>query len=332
MGDSISTLANVEKPLVEVMTLKAGNFYKEIISNGKLYAIWKVDLQFRVSEIIQRIFVHNGQKIDKGTILAEVEESKLKNQLKRAKSNYEKACLEMQDQLISMGVNNFDSTQIPSQKWKVASIKSGFENAVLDLEIANYDYKNRKLIAPFGGIVCNLRGKEGNLSTQDVFCTLIENSTFEAEFSIMESELNFVYINQPVLIIAFSGDSITHQGIISEINPIINENGLVKVKAKIINNGHNLFEGMNVHIIVRKVFANKLVVPKQAVLERQGRKIVFTVESGQSIWNYVKITGENSTNYSIEEDDEQTELQGKDVIISGNLNLAHEAEVEVKNK
>lgn len=314
------------------MPLKPGNFYKEIISNGKLYAIQKADLKFRVSEVIEKIFVRNGQMITPGTVLAEVEKTTIENQLTRAKANYEKACLEMQDQLITMGFQTIDSTKIPAQKWKVASIKSGLENATLDLTSAEYAYKNRKLVAPFGGVVCNLKAKENNLSTQDVFCTLIDNSTFEAEFPVMESELGNIARNQTVSVVAFAIDSTAQQGVITEINPMVNENGLVTVKARISNSRHNLCEGMNVRIVVRKAFANKYVVPKQAVLQRQGRQVVFTVENGRAIWNYVKITDENSTSYAIVEDDERADLKGKDVIISGNLNIAHDAEVEILEK
>jgi hypothetical protein len=106
----------------------------------------------------------------------------------------------------------------------------------------------------------------------------------------------------------------------------VDENGLVTVKALVPNTRNALFEGMNVRVIIRKVVPGQLVVPKQAVVQRQGREVVFVLEDGLAKWNYVKTGRENSTSYTITEG-----LQaGMKVIISGNLNLAHDAEVEVR--
>lgn len=327
--DSTSALEETEKPVVEVFSLKSGVFEKEIISNGKLTALRKADLKFRVSELIEKIYVHNGQRVEKGALLASVEKEKIENQLKRARANYEKAMVEMQDQLITMGYQTMDSTKIPPVKWKTASIKSGLQNATLDLENALYDYRNTTLSAPFNGVISNLKVKESNLSTQDIFCTLIDNAVFEAEFQVMEPELEHITINQRVLVIPFAVDTTAIQGAISEINPVINENGLVTIKARVKNTSNKLVEGMNVRLIITKNVSGMLVVPKQAVVQRQGKNVLFTAEEGRAKWHYVRIVDENSNSYAVTEDDENGEISGRDVIISNNLNIAHNAEIDI---
>lgn len=327
--DSTSVSEETEKPVVEVFSLKPSIFEKEIISNGKLTALRKADLKFRVSELIEKIYVHNGQRVEKGALLASVEKEKIENQLKRARANYEKAMVEMQDQLITMGYPTMDSTKIPPVKWKTASIKSGLQNATLDLENALYDYRNTTLSAPFSGVVSNLKVKESNLSTQDIFCTLIDNTVFEAEFQVMEPELEHITINQRVLVTPFAVDTTAIQGSLSEINPVINENGLVTVKARVKNISNKLVEGMNVRLIIIKNVSGMLVVPKQAVVQRQGKNVLFTAEEGRAKWHYVRIVDENSASYAVTEDDDNGEISGRDVIISNNLNIAHNAEIDI---
>ena len=45
---------------------------------------------------------------------------------------------------------------------------------------------------------------------------------------------------------------------------------------------------MNVSILAKRQIADKLIVPKTAVLPRQGRKVVFVYENGRAIWNMSK--------------------------------------------
>lgn len=320
-------LAAEEKPKVEVMLLRSGVFYKEILSNGKLIAIRKADLKFRVSEEISRINVQNGSLVEAGAVIALLNNYTYNLKLQRAKAAYEKAKVEMLDALIAFGYQTTDSSRVPVNIWKQARVRSGLDNASYDLQSAEYDYQNTVLRAPFRGVVCNLKSKEQNLANNDIFCTLIDNSTFEASFQVLESELANVSINDPVSVIPFALDSTAISGILTEINPLVDENGLVTIKAKVNNARNNLYEGMNVRVIVKKVFPNKLVVPKSAVVMRTGKEVVFTLEDGLAKWNYVKTGLENTTSFTITEGLKP----GMKVITSGNLNLGHDAEVVVMN-
>ena len=85
---------------------------------------------------------------------------------------------------------------------------------------------------------------------------------------------------------------------------------------------------MNARIIIEKTLLNQLVVPKSAVVERSGRKVVFAYENGLAKWNYVSIAHENETSVVISEGLKA----GAFVIIEGNLNLGHDAKVEIKKQ
>jgi RND family efflux transporter MFP subunit len=315
-----------EKTQVEVMDLKNGIFYKEIVSNGKLNAIRKADLKFRVTEIIEKINVKNGDVIEKNAVLATLSNFTYMNKLQRARYAFEKSKLDMQDALLGQGFQTTDSTKVPPAIWKVSRIRSGYDNAVFDLQSAAYEYENTVLRAPFRGMICNLKSKENNLPATEGFCCLVDNSEFEAAFQVLESELRNIAVNQPVAIVPFAIDSVAQQGIVTEINPLVDENGLVTVKAKVSNALNRLYEGMNVRVLVRKPYPNRLVVPKQAVVLRTGKEVLFTCEDGRAKWHYVKTTDENTTSYVITGEDIKAGMQ---VIVSGNLNLGHDAEVNI---
>jgi hypothetical protein len=56
--------------------------------------------------------------------------------------------------------------------------------------------------------------------------------------------------------------------------------------------------------------------------------VVFAYENGLAKWNYVSITHENETSVVISEGLKAGAL----VIIEGNLNLGHDAKVEIKKQ
>lgn len=322
-GEAVSAAVEVEKPKVTVAPLEEGTFYKEVLGNGKLSAVQRADLKFRISERVDRVFVKNGDRVKQGALLAVLDRFTYAKRLEQARNQVAKQELEMKDFLLSQGYAGKDSSQVPVNAWNVGLVRSGLKDSRHSLVLALHDYENTEILAPFDGIIANVSVKEQNLASGD-FCTLIDDSFFEADFSVLESELPALKMGQPVLVTPFAKDSETFQGTISSINPLVDVNGLVKVKAKVANKRGVLFEGMNVRVAVRYAVPNQMIIPKGALVLRGARTVVFTLENGRSMWKDVKIVEENSTQYAV------TGLTpGATVIVSGNLNLGHDSEVEI---
>jgi len=123
--------------------------------------------------------------------------------------------------------------------------------------------------------------------------------------------------------LAYPGTRI--KGRLSGMNPVVDRNGMIQAKALVDNTQRNLYEGMNVRVLVQQAVPDKLVVPKSAVVMRSDRQVLFVYANGRSQWRYVRTGMENSREYTIEEALEDGEV----VIISGNFNLAHDVEVEI---
>jgi len=83
---------------------------------------------------------------------------------------------------------------------------------------------------------------------------------------------------------------------------------------------------MNVKVLIKKPVPDRLVVPKEALVIRQGKDVIFVRQDSLAIWKYVTIEFENSTSISVKEGLEPGDL----VIVSGNINLAHETIVKEK--
>lgn len=147
----------------------------------------------------------------------------------------------------------------------------------------------------------------------------------EVAFTVLESELSLVKAGDRVEVTPYTIASGSLQGRIAEINPSVDENGMVKVKA-LVNGKGRLFDGMNARVSVKRSVPGQLVIPKTAVVLRSSKQVVFTLKDGKAIWNYVQTGLENMTEYTVTGDGME---EGAVVITTGNVNLAHETPVKV---
>ena len=60
---------------VDTMVLHQTQFNKQIVCNGKLAAKAKSELNFNIQGVIDDVMVKEGQRVDKGTLIARVDRS-----------------------------------------------------------------------------------------------------------------------------------------------------------------------------------------------------------------------------------------------------------------
>ena len=329
----VSTVLPDTKNDVTVMTLKKQMFNHELMSNGKVSARGRADLRFESNEAVAHIYVKNGDRVRKGQKIAELDKFRLANKLAQAKESLERAKLELKDVLIGQGytVDNFD--KVPEETMNLALVKSGHEQSRAQYELAKREEQQATLVAPFDGVVANLFAKTYNLAnTSEAFCSIIDTQGMEVDFTVLESELPLIKNGDRVMVKPYADATSSYDGSISEINPLVDENGMVKVKARVDGKG-KLFSGMNVRVSVRRAVGSRLVIPKSAVVLRSGRQVVFTLEKGKAKWNYVQTGLENADSYVVSDRTEPgvTDglVEGDVVIVTGNVNLAHEAKVSL---
>jgi RND family efflux transporter MFP subunit len=314
---------------VEVQTLKGSTFNKELISNGKLSAIRKSIIPFRVSGQLTKIHFKNGDFVSKGNAIAELADRLAEEKLIAAGDALKKARFDLQDQLFGRNFDLKDSLVIPPDVLEMAAIRSGYYEALHRVRIAKSELSFTTLRAPFSGKIANLEKRVYEFAKEgEPFCTVVDDKYLQGDFFLMESELHQIHVKDKVLINPFQSDHKLSAEVIS-INPTINENGMVLVNCKVENDGH-LVDGMNVHIKVLKPFPNSLVVPKRAVINRDNQKVIFKFVKGKAYWVYIEIVDENSDTYSVRAHSTKAigELQeGDTIIVSGNTNLAHDTRV-----
>lgn len=308
--------------------IQNGTFPLELISNGKLSAYNRASLFFRRSEVIREILVENGDWVEKGELLAMLDTVDASITLEQAHLRLDKAMIQYQSELIAHTGGSNSEAGIDQQTLRNFRLRSGYADAELDLEKQELIWEQSFLRAPISGRVVNLSSKENNMpGSGKPFCELVDDRQFEVLFPVFETELSRIAVGQNVQVQPFAIDSLTIRGSISEINPQVDEHGIVEVKAIVKNNRKDLVEGMNVKVFIHYSIQADLIVPKEALVLRNNRQVVFSLKNGRSYWNYVKTEYENSSSYTISIVNGVLQ-QGDTLITQGNLNLAHDAELD----
>lgn len=324
-GDVVMTGSPDLTTVVDTMTVRQMPFTSDVVSNGRVKATESAELFFRSTELIKEVKVKNGQRVKKGDPLAELDMFKLEADKSRREAALAQARLELQDVLIGQGYNPDNLSVIPDNVMKLARVRSGLEQAEADYNTTLKDIEHATLTAPFDGVIANVKGTPHSMaSASEPFCRIINDTDMCVEFAILESELQLVQPGEQVEVTPYNGGN-TSTGNVTEINPMIDENGHVTVKAH-LNGGRSLVDGMNVRIRSSHSLGNRIVVPKSAVVLRTGRQVVFTYDNGKAMWNYITTGLENFDSYEITDGLSEGEI----LIIKGNENLAHEAPVTIK--
>lgn len=318
---------------VKIKTLERTGFKMELISNGKLRAASKSALYFTSGGSLTAVNCRNGDFVNKGQILAEIDNREFKIALKDAETSLEKAKLDYRDVLAGQGYSLGEKTEIPAEIEKMARVRSGLSLAENKLEKARLDYEGTILHSPISGRVAGLKLKRyEKYSTSEAFCQIIDDRNFDVEFNIIESKYSFLEKGMKVKVHSFSDKDFQLEGQLSEISPEVDKNGQIAVKARLYG-GKGFIDGMNVKVSLEKTMAASLTVPKSAVLRKGDYNVLFTYgDDSLAHWVYVDILYENSCQYAVAASAEKkaTLEEGAIIITSGNLTLADRTPVRIE--
>ncbi|MFR9620231.1 MAG: efflux RND transporter periplasmic adaptor subunit [Rikenellaceae bacterium] len=329
-SDRKSSAPVVRENLVDTMMLSKTMFNKEITCNGRLRAIEKVDLRFEASGRLDQVLVYNGDEVAKGALLGVINTEDAEINLSRAQLSYRKAQMDLADKLIAQGYEA-DTLSVPADILMNIKVSSGYINAEENYDTAKRRLEDCYLYAPFAGRVANQNSKRYQNPDGGVFCTLINDSYFDVEFNVLEAEFGDISKGQEIVVSTFVNEDVFFSGEVTQINPVIDDNGQIKIRAKVKNRDGLLIEGMNVKLVIRRKIENAYVVPKDAVLSRDGFFVIFKYVDDRAVWTYVDVVMSNIDSHVISASyEKQSQLDENDIIItSGNINLSDGSSVKL---
>ncbi|MFH2034780.1 MAG: efflux RND transporter periplasmic adaptor subunit [Candidatus Zixiibacteriota bacterium] len=183
-------------------------------------------------------------------------------------------------------------------------------SAERDFVNARYSYANARLqleklnvTALFDGIITDLPfyGKDQLIQTGTLMAEVMDYSRLYSEVALPGKEIDRVKKGQIVNVTNYSKADDTLFGTISQVSPALDPNSRTfKATIVIDNPGLILRSGMFVKAdIVVESRDSAIVIPKDAVLDRRGSKIVYVVEKGIAVERRLETGLSNKTDIEI---------------------------------
>ncbi|MCH8254727.1 MAG: efflux RND transporter periplasmic adaptor subunit, partial [Gemmatimonadetes bacterium] len=214
---------------------------------------------------------------------------------------------------------------------------SGLDQAQVALERSQLRLARARVGAPFGGRVADIKVSQGHrVRTGDELMTIVDLDPIKVEVQVLERQVGLLAMGRvaQVTFAAFPGELFL--GRIETINPMIeSDSRTARVTVRIPNPGGRILPGMYARVSLEaRRFANRILVPKDAVLERDRRTMLFVYEGdergGLAKWNYVTTGLENDSLVEIlEHPDTEMLKPGQIVLVDGHYTLIHDAVVRL---
>jgi len=321
--------AEVEATRVKTARSERRSFDYLVNASGKVEARDQVKAVVERAGYLIDLAVKEGDRVQAGQVLARLDPSESRFQLEKAQARLRDAQVTYDSDIMSFQaiMDGDDSLRRSAVSQQVRS-SSGLLMAEIELREAEMAVEKSILKAPISGQVADLTFKEGSLvNAGDILCEILSTGALELKVKVLESDIGFISPGQQAEIHPVAGNTAAVAGTVASINPKVDEHGLVQVTLQLSGSG-GLLPGMNARAVIHAPQSNTVVVPKQAVVYRSERPVVFTIQDNLSQWNYVEVGRDNGREIEILDG----LAENHTVIVTNNLQLAHQAPVQISEE
>ncbi|TRM10652.1 efflux RND transporter periplasmic adaptor subunit [Lentibacillus cibarius] len=238
---------------------------------------------------------------------------KVKLNKEQATSDVALASLEASVDQAEIGVDLAKSS-IREADIGVEKARSSVEQAQLSVDSAKEKLQDKTIKAPISGEISVVNNEQGEMaSNQEPFATIVSMDTVKLEVQVSPAQLDVLKKGDSAEI-AVAGIDKNVTGTISYVASTSSDAGLFTVEAEIDNDDHSLRPGMVATLVTDEVLVDKsLLVPSNAVVQVEGKSVVFLAVDGEAVQKEVDIVRQGTESTAVKGDIEK----GDQVVTSG---------------
>jgi membrane fusion protein (multidrug efflux system) len=247
----------------------------EIEALGTARANESVEIRPRISSLITRILFEEGQFVEQGDPLVELENSEIVAGLALAEASLSE----------SRSLYNRSKELESTQAISASNLEALFAQVKVDeanVEAARAKLSHTRVRAPFSGRIGLRRVSPGSfVNTDTIITTLDDVSVIKLDFSVPETFVNVVRqgmtINAHSLVFPDRDFNGTVASIDTRLDPV---SRAVEVRAVIPNEDGLLKPGMFMTVDLQRDRGDVLMAPEQAIVPEGSRQYVYVVTDG----------------------------------------------------
>jgi len=319
---------------VVVSEMILGMIAPEVEFIGTIFYQEVSDVAAEVKGKVEEVLFEEGERIKKGKPLVRLDSALLKKTIESTRASYEQVLADHESARIDMrrveGLyrEGLVAEQVFDEiRFRVKGLEKKAESLKSQIEGLEVELKKKVISAPFGGVVIKKQMDRGEwLEPGGKVATIARDDVVEVIVNVSEDVMRFVKPGIDAKVTA-AGKEIT--GKVSAIVPrgdIQTRTFPVKVRVK---NGISLIEGMEARVNLPAGERKKgIIVPRDAVINRFGNNVVFTVSDSKAKMIKVKVISYMGLSAGVESDELK---EGMKVVTKGNERLMDGQNVQIQN-
>ncbi|WP_189407014.1 efflux RND transporter periplasmic adaptor subunit [Alteromonas halophila] len=310
---------------VEAQRVATGTISSSYNTTATLEAKEEAFVVARASGIIEAIFVEEGDYVEKGQVLAQLDKKRYELNLTKARADLKGIEQELAkiDKVYSKKLVSDDTYD---------KLSAQYESAKASVKLAELDLNEATITAPISGYIAERNAKVGNLTEsfqRERMFHIVQQRELQGIVYLPESELpNVVKGQQAELTIAALNNTRVN-AFVERISPVIDaETGTFKVTLRVPNPQETLKAGMFSDVALQyATHDNATLLPRRALVSIDNKVSVFVVKDG--VASKVDI----ATGFESGDMVEVTQgLSGNEqVVVVGHQNLKDQSPVDVVN-
>lgn len=311
---------------------RKGDLILRVNTKGAVYGDVVVQLATEVGGTVSEVLVKPGARVTKGQVLVRLDTYPFDLAVRAAE-----ATLAEREQMFRESfapeslVTGIGPT--PDQR-RALRIRSGAISAEVSLEKAEWERGRAVITSPTNGYIERVDVAVGErVGAGTAIATVVDLSSLRIEAQVLEHDLPLIRVGGEAVVSSAAVPGRNMRGRIEAVLPLVDSitrigRVLVRVPGESV-----LRPGMYADVqLEAQRLPDRILVPTKAVIERDGRPLVFVVRDGRAQWTYILPGRSNGVDTEVLPDSSSGVIPisaGDQIIVDGHLTLTHDAAVTI---
>ncbi|MDZ4674185.1 MAG: efflux RND transporter periplasmic adaptor subunit [Gemmatimonadota bacterium] len=319
--------------------VRVGDLVLSVTTTGQVRSEASASMRIEIAGTVTEVLIRPGQQVRKGQPMVRLDTIPFTIAVREAEAALDVARLQLRDNIMPDSIVN---GRMPTgDRLRNAEIRAGLPAAQARLDKARLDRERATIIAPFDGTIDQVKVSPGERASAGTeVAVVVDLTNLRIEASVLEHDLPFIRVGGDATITTAAAPGQAVSGRISAILPLVDSTtragrAIINVRnpGSASSGGPMLRPGMYADVRLEATrLTGRTVVPARAVIERDGRPLVFVVRDGRAQWTYIQPGRTNGLETEVQPDSVSGLIPlkaGDIVLIDGHVTLTHDAPVRL---
>jgi membrane fusion protein, multidrug efflux system len=319
-----------------------------VVTTGQVRSDAVAQLRAETGGTVTEVLIRPGSQVRRGQPIVQLDPRPFDLAVREAEAAVQEAEIRFKGNLVSDSIVLGPTGS--EERYQNALALSGVPAARVRLDRARFDQERATITAPFDGVVDQVSTSAGErVSAGQDIARIVDVTHLRVEAQVLEHDLPSVRVGGDAWVTAAASQGAPVKGRITAILPLVDTTARAgRVIVSVAGGGGSetreppsrraaeLRPGMYADVrLEANRLPDRILVPSRAVIERDGRPLVFVVKQRRAQWVYINPGRTNGVDTEVLPDSSTGQIPvspGDTVLVEGHLTLTHDAPVKLVAK